>query len=230
MISSMQKLKIQSAIVIGATGLVGRQLVEQLLLLPECQKITLVVRRQQPQYQNYNQVQQLVLDDFLLLNEEDVSQHTHAFSCLGTTLKQAGSRQAFYNIDYRINMHFAELLQDKHIHYLLISAAGASARSHFFYNRVKGELERDVQAFNLDTISILRPSLLIGERNQQRFFEGLGQKLFYCTEPFLPKKYRYKPVTVAQVAKTMVSAATLQTEHIRIYNNLDIQNIIWSTK
>ncbi|WP_111891698.1 NAD-dependent epimerase/dehydratase family protein [Acinetobacter sp. MB5] len=226
----MQKLKIQSAIVIGATGLVGRQLVEQLLLLPECQKITLVVRREQPQYRTFSQIQQLILDDFLLLNEEDVSQHTHAFSCLGTTLKQAGSRQAFYDTDYTINMHFAELLQDKHIHYVLVSAAGASASSHFFYNRVKGELERDVQAFNLDTISILRPSLLIGERSQSRFFEGLSQKFFHLTERFLPAHYTYKPVTASQVAKTMVAAAMLQTEHIRIYNNLDIQNTTWSTK
>lgn len=230
MISSMQKLKIQSAIVIGATGLVGRQLIEQLLLLPECQKITLVVRREQPQYRTFSQIQQLILDDFLLLNEEDVSQHTHAFSCLGTTLKQAGSRQAFYDTDYTINMHFAELLQDKHIHYVLVSATGASASSHFFYNRVKGELERDVQAFNLDTISILRPSLLIGERSQSRFFEGLSQKLFHLTERFLPAHYTYKPVTASQVAKTMVAAGMLQTEHIRIYNNLDIQNTTWSTK
>lgn len=224
MISRMQKLKIQSAIVIGATGLVGQQLVEQLLQLPQCQKITLVVRREQPQYCTFSQIQQLILDDFLLLNEEDVSQHTHAFSCLGTTLKQAGSRQAFYDTDYTINMHFAELLQDKHIHYVLVSAAGASARSHFFYNRVKGELERDVQAFNLDTISILRPSLLIGERSQSRFFEGLSQKLFHLTARFLPEHYTYKPVTALQVAKTMVAAGMLQTEHIRIYNNLDIQN------
>ncbi|MHA3051596.1 NAD(P)H-binding protein [Acinetobacter sp. ANC 4640] len=226
----MQKVKIQSAIVIGATGLIGRQLVQQLLELPECLKITLILRREQTQYQGVSKIQQLVLDDFLLLNEEDVSQHTHAFSCLGTTLKQAGSRQAFYDIDYGINMHFAELLQNKHIHYLLISAMGASPDSHFFYNRVKGELERDVQAFDLDTISILRPSLLIGEREHPRIFEGLGQKIFDCTERFLPRYYRYKPVTARQVAKTMVAAAMLQTEHVRIYNNLDIQNTTWSAE
>ncbi|PVZ88465.1 nucleoside-diphosphate sugar epimerase [Serratia sp. S1B] len=225
----MQKVKIQSAIVIGATGLIGQQLVQQLLQLPECLKITLILRREQIQYQGNSKIQQLVLDDFLLLNEEDVSQHTHAFSCLGTTLKQAGSRQAFYDIDYGINMHFAELLQNKHIHYLLVSAMGASPDSRFFYNRVKGELERDVQEFDLDTISILRPSLLIGEREHSRIFEGLGQKLFHCTERFLPRYYRYKPVTALQVAKTMVAAAMLQTEHVRIYNNLDIQNTTWST-
>lgn len=214
----------KKAIVIGATGLVGKQLVSLLIASEAFENITIVVRKQQPQYTEIKKVQQLILDDFLMLNEEDVNGYTHAFSCLGTTLKQAKSKQNFYNIDYGINMHFAELLQNKGVHYLLISAAGASNHGLFFYGRVKGQLEQDIQALNFQKISLFRPSLLIGEHQDTRFFEKLAQMVFLRTQNYLPKRYKYKPVTAIQVAKTMVEAALTQTENFKIYDNLDIQH------
>ena len=214
----------KKAIVIGATGLVGKQLVSLLIASEAFENITIVVRKLQPQYTELKKVQQLILDDFLMLNEEDVNGYTHAFSCLGSTLKQAKSKQNFYNIDYGINMHFAELLQNKGVHYLLISAAGASSHGLFFYGRVKGQLEQDIQALNFQKISLFRPSLLIGEHQDTRFFEKLAQMVFLRTQNYLPKRYKYKPVTAMQVAKTMVEAALTQTENFKIYDNLDIQH------
>ena len=98
---------IKSVIVIGATGLVGRELLKQRNQLEVCEKITAVVRHEDAQLQTLEKVQQFILDDFLLLNDEDVNGYSHAFSCLGTTLKKAGSKEKFYNIDYEINAHFA---------------------------------------------------------------------------------------------------------------------------
>lgn len=109
----------KKAIVVGATGLVGLALVEQLEQTPEFEAITVVVRKESQLLNTYKKVTQLVIDDFLLLNDEDVNGHTHAFSCLGTTLKIAGSKQRFYAVDYEINAHFADLIQDKHIHFLM---------------------------------------------------------------------------------------------------------------
>lgn len=215
----------KKAIVIGATGLVGKQLVSLLVASEQYEKVTIVVRKFQVQYAEIKKVQQLVLDDFLMLNEEDVNGYTHAFSCLGTTLKQAKSKQNFYNIDYGINMHFAELLQNKAVHYLLISAAGASTHTLFFYSRVKGQLERDVQSLSFSKISIIQPSLLIGEHSDTRFFEKWSQRIFLKTEKYLRKQYKYKPVTAVQVAKTLVEVASIQTENFKIYDNLDIQNL-----
>ncbi|MBV6597512.1 nucleoside-diphosphate sugar epimerase, partial [Acinetobacter baumannii] len=86
----------KKAIVVGATGLVGLALVEQLEQTPEFEAITVVVRTESQLLNTYKKVTQLVIDDFLLLNDEDVNGHTHAFSCLGTTLKIAGSKQGFY--------------------------------------------------------------------------------------------------------------------------------------
>ena len=155
---------IKSAIVIGATGLVGRELLKQLNQIESCEKITAIVRHEDAELKSLKKVQQFILDDFLLLNDEDANGYSHAFSCLGTTLKKAGSKQNFYNVDYEMNAHFADLFETTNTHYLLISAMGANAQSKIFYNKVKGELENHIQSLNLKYVSILRPSLLLGER------------------------------------------------------------------
>ena len=214
---------INSAIVIGATGLVGRALVKQLNLTPECKSITVVVRQQDQAFKFYSKVHQLVLDDFLLLNDEDIQGYSHAFSCLGTTLKKAGSKQKFYNVDYEINTHFADLFEATNTHYLLISAMGANPQSKFFYNKVKGELEQHIQSLSLKYVSILRPSLLLGERQEQRTLEDATQKLYRKLSHFVPNTFKYKPVTAQQVAHTMVDAAQTQTDKFEIYDNLRIQ-------
>ena len=215
---------IKNAIVIGATGLVGQRLIEQLDLLADCEKITVVVRRENPDFLKFKKVEQFVLDDFLLLNDQDVSDYTHAFSCLGTTIKKAGSKEAFYNIDFEINAHFADLFEMTETHLLLVSAMGAKASSPIFYNQVKGELEDYIQKLNLYRFSIIRPSLLLGERNEKRFLEDVTQKLYSKFSHLVPNSFKYKPVTAQQVAHTMVEAAQTQTQKIEIYDNLRIQN------
>ena len=212
-------------IVIGATGLVGKQLIKRLQDEPTCQQITAVVRKHQNDLDALDKVQQLVLEDFLMLNDQDVSKHSHGFSCLGSTMKKAGSKQAFYSIDYTINAHFAELLQQTSAHYLLLSAMGADPQSHFYYNRVKGELEEYVQTLSLDRISLIRPSLLIGERPEQRFLEDIAQQVYHKVSRFIPDSFAYKPVTADQVAHTMVEAALTQTVKFEIYDNLRIQKM-----
>lgn len=213
----------KKAIVVGATGLVGLALVEQLEQTPEFEAITVVVRKESQLLNTYKKVTQLVIDDFLLLNDEDVNGHTHAFSCLGTTLKIAGSKQRFYAVDYEINAHFAGLIQDKHIHFLIVSALGANANSPIFYNKVKGELEDYIQSLGIEKLSIFRPSLLIGKRSDVRFIEDLGQSLFKLIENKWTRPFKYKPVTAEQLAHTMVVAALTQIEAFKRYDNLSIQ-------
>lgn len=214
---------IQKAIVIGATGLVGRALIKQLNELVSCEQITAVVRHYDVQLSQMEKVHQFVLEDFLMLNDEDIQSHTHAFSCLGSTLRNAGSKAQFYNIDYEINAHFADLLEEREIHYLLVSALGANAKSPIFYNRVKGELEQHIRELALYKTSILQPSLLLGERSEQRVLEGATQRLYQKMSHLVPDSFKYKPVTAEQVAHTMVVAAQSQTEKFEIYDNLRIQ-------
>ncbi len=214
---------IKSVIVIGATGLVGRELLKQLNQIESCEKITAIVRHEDAELKSLEKVQQFILDDFLLLNDEDANGYSHAFSCLGTTLKKAGSKQNFYNVDYEMNAHFADLFETTDTHYLLISAMGANAQSKIFYNKVKGELENHIQSLNLKYMSILRPSLLLGERQEQRTLEDMTQKLYRKFSHLVPNTFKYKPVTAEQVAHTMVDAARTQTDKFEIYDNLRIQ-------
>ena len=214
---------IKSVIVIGATGLVGRELLKQLNQIESCEKITAIVRHEDIELKSLEKVQQFILDDFLLLNDEDANGYSHAFSCLGTTLKKAGSKQNFYNVDYEMNAHFADLFETTNTHYLLISAMGANAQSKIFYNKVKGELENHIQSLNLKYVSILRPSLLLGERQEQRTLEDMTQKLYQKFSHLVPNTFKYKPVTAEQVAHTMVDAARTQTDKFEIYDNLRIQ-------
>ena len=194
--------------------------------IENCEKIVALVRKEDEQLKQLQKVEQLVMDDFLLLNDQDVQGFSHAFSCLGSTLKKAGSKANFYAIDFEINAHFADLFNGTDTHYVLVSAHGADAGSLFFYNQVKGELEQHLEKSSLATISILRPSLLLGERNESRTLEDVSQKLFRGLSRLVPNTFKYKPVTAVQVAHTMVEVAQTQTEKFKIYDNLQIQQSV----
>lgn len=216
---------IKNVIVIGATGLVGLELIKQLNNLPNCEKITAVVRHESLILKKMSKVQQFILDDFLLLNDQDVAGYSHAFSCLGTTLKKAGSKDNFYKIDFEINAHFADLFELTETHFLLVSAMGANVDSYFFYNKVKGELERYILQLELAQTSILRPSLLLGDREEARFWEDCTQIVYRKLTRVMPKTFKYKPVTAQQVAHTMVEVAQSQVKKFEIYDNLQIQKM-----
>lgn len=217
------KIGAKKAIIIGATGLVGLALIEQLQSSDDFESITVVVRKKTDKLDAYTKVTQFVLEDFLLLNDEDVNGFTHAFSCLGSTIKQAGSKDKFYAIDYEINAHFADLIQDKNIHLLIISALGANANSPIFYNKVKGQLEDYLKKLSIYKLSIFQPSLLIGKRSEVRLLEDTAQTLFKLVEKTWTKPFKYKPISAEQLAHTMVIAAQTQTAAFKLYDNLAIQ-------
>ncbi|ENV50663.1 MAG: nucleoside-diphosphate sugar epimerase [Acinetobacter sp. GWC1_38_13] len=217
------KIGAKKAIIIGATGLVGLALIEQLQSSDDFESITVVVRKKTDKLDAYTKVTQFVLEDFLLLNDEDVNGFTHAFSCLGSTIKQAGSKDKFYAIDYEINAHFADLIQDKNIHLLIVSALGANANSPIFYNKVKGQLEDYLKKLSIYKLSIFQPSLLIGKRSEVRLLEDTAQTLFKLVEKTWTKPFKYKPISAEQLAHTMVIAAQTQTAAFKLYDNLAIQ-------
>ncbi|ENV63351.1 hypothetical protein F949_02196 [Acinetobacter junii NIPH 182] len=217
------KIGAKKAIIIGATGLVGLALIEQLQSSDDFESITVVVRKKTDKLDAYTKVTQFVLEDFLLLNDEDVNGFTHAFSCLGSTIKQAGSKDKFYAIDYEINAHFADLIQDKNIHLLIVSALGANANSPIFYNKVKGQLEDYLKKLSIYKLSIFQPSLLIGKRSEVRLLEDTAQTLFKLVEKTWTMPFKYKPISAEQLAHTMVIAAQTQTAAFKLYDNLAIQ-------
>ena len=197
----------RKAIVIGATGLVGQQLIKQLSVLYE--KVIVIARRP-PRYMN-SSMHYYQLNDFANLKETfanlDVDSKTDAFSCLGTTKKQAGSEEAFRLVDYTYNLDFAKLCYDKGIrNFFLLSALGADQDSRFFYNRVKGEAEDAIKALGFASLSIFRPSLLLG-KHKGRPLERLSQGAFKIISPIVPESLSMHPISAKRVAIAMAMIA-----------------------
>lgn len=199
------------AIVIGATGLVGRQLVTELAARYE--RVICIVRR--APHECADNVSYETLADFAQLPECIAELSTRydvdgsdAFSTLGTTHKEAGSKQAFYAIDYGFNYAFALACQQVGSRRMfLLSSLGADASSKTsFYLRTKGELEDAVAKLRYQDVFVFQPSLLLGE-HKGRFAENVGQKLFGLVKGFVPKHSMYRPIEAERVAQAMAKTA-----------------------
>lgn len=196
----------KTAILIGATGLVGKRVLVHLLASPVYSKVIAVTRKP---IVSHPKLQNLVVDFDHLANALRQVRADDAFCCLGTTLKQAGSKASFHKVDYGYNMEFAHVMrQNGCTHFLLVSALGASARSLVFYSRVKGLLEDDLQALGFPHLSLFRPSLLLGPREENRLGENLAATLFPLLGPLLRGPLRtIQPIQGEQVAAAMVAVA-----------------------
>lgn len=159
---------------IGASGLVGQALLQRFIDDEHCYKITCFSRKQIKKHAKLN----LILgDNFVDLFKNKIDLNgTYFYSCLGTTMKKAGSKKAFYNVDYDINYAFAKLANTHHAKsFSLVSSHGANASSIFFYLRVKGRLEDNVKSLkNIKKILFFRPGLILGNRNEFRLSEALA--------------------------------------------------------
>ena len=195
----------KTAIVIGATGLVGNALVEQLADADHIDKIITLTRRpaKHPAVKVFNQVVDFErLDEFASLFSAD-----YLFSCLGTTKKQAGGIESQRKVDLDYQFNAAKLAANNGVnHYLLVSSSGANEKSNNPYLQMKGELEHKVQSLPFQRISIFQPSLLLGQRPEVRFGEKLGSLILpvLCRIPLLRK---YRPITGKQVAAKMLSVS-----------------------
>ena len=211
----------QTAIVIGATGLVGRALVAQLVQSNEVKRILTLTRRavryDSPKVQNH------VVDFADLSRYAELFQGDVLFSCLGTTLKQAGSIAAQRVVDVDYQFAAAQLAAQQGVrYYVLVSSSGADANSRNAYLQMKGELEQKVSTLPFERISIVQPSLLLGERPEHRMGEQLGARLLplICKIPGLK---RYRPIRGEQVAAKMIriSQSALESGQKLEYFRLD---------
>lgn len=147
------------------------------------------------------------------------------FSTLGTTLKQAGGKQAQYQIDHTYQFQFAQAAASNEVPaYVLVSSASASPDSKLFYSRMKGELERDVKKLPFKSINILQPSLLHGEREQERFGEKLGYSVLNGLNAIgLFRKYR--AIEADTVAQAMINAGLQASNGVHTYTLDKIFNL-----
>jgi uncharacterized protein YbjT (DUF2867 family) len=193
-----------TANVIGATGLVGKQLVKQLLGNENFGKVRIFVRRdtgiQHPKLEK--QVVDFAKEEtWAKMLTGDV-----LFSALGTTLKQAGSKEKQYEVDFIFNLNFARKAKANGIkNYVLVSSIGANSKSKIFYTRIKGELDEAVAKMDFKNLAILRPSSLTGDRDETRWVEKMSIPIVRFVTQFVFKKYR--PISDETVAQAMIEAA-----------------------
>jgi uncharacterized protein YbjT (DUF2867 family) len=197
----------KTALLAGATGLVGSALLPLLLASERYAKVIVVGRR--PVTIEHPKLTQVVTelskleDERLRLIADDV------YCCLGTTMRQAGSKEAFYEVDFLYVVKLAAITAANFAaQFLVVSALGADAESRFYYNKVKGEMEAAVQQTPFRAIHIFRPSLLLGQRAAPRLGERIGGWLLTLARPLLRGRWqKYRPVAAATVARAMLQAA-----------------------
>jgi len=203
--ASSTAIRPRSAVVAGGTGLIGAALLQLLGKNADYHRVTTLVRREAPAPPGV--VTQRV--DFDRLDELVLSEVDDAFCCLGTTRRAAGSAEAFRRVDFDYIVAFARLAKRAGARrFLLVSSVGASARSRLLYSRTKGEGEEAITRLGFDTVVILRPSILVGERAESRPGEAMALAATRWIGPLLVGSLRrYAPVNVTSVARTMVDAA-----------------------
>lgn len=215
----------KTALLLGASGLTGGHCLDYLLRDAHYKQVVALVRRPLP-VEHPKLVQHQV--DFTDLNNCPAGmQINDVFCCLGTTIKKAGSQKAFYEVDFVYPTEIAKLsLAMGAEQFLLISALGANPKSSIFYNRVKGKVEEAIAGYGFKGFCIFRPSLLLGERKENRPAEKFGEKLFsWFSFAFIGALQKYKPIESRAVAFAMVEVAREQLQGKRIVESSEMQSM-----
>lgn len=192
----------KTAILIGATGLVGSKILSQLLESDNYESVKVFHRRStgvthpklEEHFIDFDEIDQWkenITGDFL-------------FSALGTTKKAAGSKEAQYKVDFTYQYEFAKIASENGVSkYGLVSSAGADHESSNFYQKMKGELDEGVQKLDFENVVIVRPSILDGDRKESRLGEKIALPLMkiFCKIPGLKK---YHPIKDEVVAKALI--------------------------
>lgn len=208
-----------SALVVGSTGLVGSECLRSLSEDDGHRPVVALTRRPLSSPVPPNVTERLISFDRLEEHRADI-QGDHVFCALGTTIGKAGSKERFRQVDYDLPLTIARLARENGArHFSLVSAVGADPDSRVFYNRVKGELERDIRALGYPSLVILRPSVLAGERRESRPMETLGRLLLRLVPG------RYHPVHARAVAATMALLAREEAGGVRVVESEEIRKL-----
>jgi uncharacterized protein YbjT (DUF2867 family) len=205
--------------IIGSTGLVGHQLLTQILEHPEFEKVRIFVRR--PSGISHPKLEEQIIDfeqpeSWKYLVKGDV-----LFSTLGTTIKTAKTKENQYRVDFTYQYEFAKAASENGVPaYLLVSSMGANPKSSVFYSRMKGELEDAVAKLPFQKLFIIRPSILDGDRQEKRAGEKVGLILSRFMTKFILKVYRPTPVDL--LASKMISLSLQKVSGIRTIGGFEL--------
>jgi uncharacterized protein YbjT (DUF2867 family) len=215
----------RNALIAGATGLVGSSLLKKLLADDQYSTVVIITRKSmdvkhpkliQKQI-DFDKIESMKLD----FQVDDV------FCALGTTIKTAGSQDAFYKVDFTYVVNLGKWCASNGVQrFMLVSAMGSNLKSGIFYNRVKGEMETAVSELNIPQIQIFRPSLLMGDRKEKRGGEKVAQVVmgslgFLFIGPLL----KYKAIHADVVAKAMIKSAQADAKGFAVFESDEMQRM-----
>ncbi|MFC7440561.1 oxidoreductase [Laceyella putida] len=218
----------KTALVLGATGLIGSHVTQLLLKDNRYKEVRLLVRKSTGIH--HPKCREHLIDFADLESKPPLFAVDDLFCCLGTTMKKAQSKEAFRLVDYTYPLQVGQLAKSQGIQsYSLISSIGANPRSPFFYTRTKGELEEALTALDLPALHIFRPSLLLGERQETRLMEDLAQRLTPALNPLLVGPLRaYRPIKEATVAQAMVYQAQSGLTGTHVVESWEMEKLVAS--
>ena len=196
------------ALVIGATGATGKDLVSQLLTDKGYDEVNVFVRR--PLAVENPKLKTHIVNFDKPEEWKDLVKGDVAFSCLGTTLKAAGSKEAQRKVDYDYQYNFAKAAKDNEVEdYILVSSYGANPKSKIFYSRMKGELEQSIKALHFNKLMIFQPGML-DRKDSERTGEVLGGKIIKFANKF-GVLTQQKPLPTAVLAKAMINSSKIKS-------------------
>ena len=198
-----------TAVIIGATGAVGREIVNEILSGEYYNRVYILGRSSISKLPDDSRLEKIIIDFDNIDFDMDILENADVFASLGTTIKTAGSKENQRKIDVDYTVNFAKLCEGKVRSFNVVSAIGANSKSKNFYNSLKGELEDKLKEMNLRTLRIFQPSLLISKRDDNRFLEEIFMKVAPIFQFVLKGKIKkYSPIEASLLGKVLVRFAT----------------------
>lgn len=215
----------KTAIILGATGLTGGILLKQLLEDARYEKVKLFSRNSVEI--KHSKIEEHLIDLLELEKYKDKFIADEVFCCIGTTKSKTPDKGTYARIDRGIPITAARLCKENNIDtFLVISALGANPKSRVFYNRTKGKMEKEVLDLKIKNTHILQPSLITGERKENRSFEKIGKIMLNFINPFfLGTLRKYKSISAESIAKAMVVIANSPDSDLQRIPSDEIKNI-----
>lgn len=220
-----EKKNNRTALVIGASGLVGGHCLDYLLQEESYSKVIALLRK--PLAINHPKLEQQVIEFDRLENYRSIIRGDDIYCCIGTTFLKSPKKSDYYKIDFIYPNEIAKIVKEKGAEqFSLISALSANKEAPFFYSRVKGELENAILDLKFSSTYIFRPSFLVGERQEFRPIEIIGVSVLKILTPLLQGGLRqYRPIEASAVAKVMVAISTQHKPGNHLFLNDEIQAI-----
>lgn len=198
----------KTAVIIGATGAVGKEILKEILADNFYNKVYILGRESIGKLGDEERLTKIIVDFENLNFDTSILEDADVFASLGTTIKIAGSKENQRKIDVDYTVNFAKLCEGKVRSFNVVSAIGANSKSKNFYNSLKGELEDKLKVMNLGVLRIFQPSLLISKRDDKRFLEELFMKVSPIFKLVLKgKAKKYSPIEVSVLGREIVRFA-----------------------